>query len=226
MEDIGALNVVMMGATGAVGGHALQQLMQMDQVKKITTLGRHIVQAEDSEQLHQYKIDILNPSSYENYIGEHEVAICTLGVGQPSKVSQADFLRIDKQAVLDFASACKRSGVSHFELLSSVGASAKSSSFYLRSKGELINELKALDFDRLSIFQPSMILTPTNRYGKMHGIMLTIWPYLNPLLIGSLRKYRGILVEILGQSMAKNMAWAGEKIEYLHWDDFRHTIKK
>jgi hypothetical protein len=38
-------------------------------------------------------------------------------VGEPSKLSREQFTRIDKQTVLDFAAACKRAGVSHFELL-------------------------------------------------------------------------------------------------------------
>jgi len=78
----------------------------------------------------------------------------------------------------------------------------KSNSFYLRTKGELVEALKALNFDRLSIFQPSMILTPTNRYGIAQAITLKVWPFLKPLLMGSLRKYRGIPVNVLGQAMA------------------------
>jgi len=101
---------------------------------------------------------------------------------------------VDKLAVIDFAKACKAGGVKHFELLSSVGISADSSSFFLRSKGELVEELKALNFERLSIFQPSMILTPTNRYGFMQGLTLAVWPVIDKLLIGGLRKYRGIKV--------------------------------
>ena len=68
-------------------------------------------------------------------------AICTLGVGQPSKMSKEEFLKIDKQAVLDFAVSCKNNGIKHFQLLASVSINANSSSFYLRSKGELVEWL-------------------------------------------------------------------------------------
>ncbi|MFA9392818.1 MAG: hypothetical protein ACERKD_23625 [Prolixibacteraceae bacterium] len=101
-----------------------------------------------------------------------------------------------------------------------------SSSFDLRTKGELVEELKALNFERLSIFQPSMILTPTNRYGISQAITLKVWPLLKPFLIGGLRKYRGIKVDVLGQAMAQNSFIAATGFEVLQWDDFYSIINQ
>jgi len=163
---------------------------------------------------------VSDPSTYQSYLQGHTTAICTLGVGEPSKMSKEEFVKIDKLAVLDFARECKKAGVKHFELLASVDINSKSMSFYLRTKGELVEELKALHFERLSIFQPSMILTPNNRYGLSQAIVLRVWPLLKPLLGGRLRKYRGIPVSILGQAMAKNISIEAEGYEILQWDEF------
>jgi hypothetical protein len=133
-------------------------------------------------------------------------------------VGTEDFVRIDKVACLDFAARCKEVGVEHFALLGSVGANAHSRSFYLRTKGELEDGLRALDFKRLSLFRPSMILTPTNRYGLAQAITLAIWPRLNPILIGGLRKYRGIGVDRLGTAIARSVATPGHGVETLTWD--------
>ena len=127
--------------------------------------------------------------------------------------------------MLDFASACKKAGVRHFEILASIDANLNSLSFYLRTKGELVNELKALDFERLSTFQPSMILTPTNRYGLSQAIILRLWPLLKPLLLGGLRKYRGIPVEVLGKAIAVNILSNKVGVETLCWDDFLALTK-
>ena len=78
-------------------------------------------------------------------------------------MSKAEFVHIDKDVVIAFATICKQNSVRHFELLGAVGTDSKSRSFYLRIKGELEEALVALNFERLSLFQPSMILTPTNR---------------------------------------------------------------
>ena len=52
-------------------------------------------------------INIFSPSSYMKYLPGHTTAICTLGVGQPSKISKEDFIKIDKKAVIDFAKAVR-----------------------------------------------------------------------------------------------------------------------
>lgn len=219
-------NVVMMGATGAVGGEAVKQMLLMPEVTGLTLLGRRDVESFAKAKVAQHKISIFEPASYSGFLAGHEAAVCTLGVGEPSKVSNEDFLKIDKQAVIDFARECHSAGVKHFSLLSSVGVDAGSSSFFLRTKGELIDEVIALGFERFSVFQPSMILTPTNRYGVLQGITLAVFPLLKPLLFGSLRKYRGIPVSVLGGSMARNLLVEGRSVEYLVWDDFYERTKE
>lgn len=211
----------MMGATGAVGGATLRELLQSTIFDKITLLGRRDIKDLNYENIYQYRADIFQPSSYAAYIANHEVAICTLGVGEPSKISKEEFIKIDKNAVLDFAKLCKQSGVQHFQLLSSVGINHKSSNFFLRTKGELVHELKKLNFERLSIFQPSMIITPTNRYGFTQALVLTFWPIIDKLFWGGLKRFRGIKVEDLGKAIALNIFKKGEGNEYLTWLDFK-----
>lgn len=218
------ISVVMLGATGAVGTQVLKSLLNFPNVQNISILGRRPVENISTKHVQQHKIDVFNTRSYELYLTNSEVAICTFGVGQPSKVSKEDFIKIDKTAVIDFAKACKKAGVRHFELLASVGINAKSTSFYLRTKGELVNELKSLQFDRLSIFQPSMILTPTNRYGILQGLNLLIWPLISPILIGPLKKYRSIKVEALGTAIAKNILSNKSGEEKLTWQNFKALL--
>ena len=218
-------SVVMLGASGAVGLAILKTLLQLTNIQHITLLGRNPISTIKATVLQQHKIDVSEPGSYKNYVHGHTTAICTLGVGQPSKISKEEFIKIDKTAVFDFATVCKKAGVKHFELLASVGINPKSSSFYLRTKGELVEALKELHFDRLSIFQPSMILTPFNRYGIRQAITLKVWPLLKPMLIGGLRKYRGVPVNVLGQAMAKNILQEGKAYEVLQWNEFYDISK-
>ena len=221
-EERGApQSVVMIGATGAVGGHVVRTLSEMPSVHRLTLLGRRELADLSGEATAQHVVDVTDPGSYDAMLPGHAVAICTLGVGQPSKVSREEFVRIDKTVVLDFATACRRAGVRHFQLLGSVGANPRSRSFYLRTKGQLEGELAALGFERLSVFRPSMILTPTNRYGLTQALTLAVWPRLNPFLVGGLRKYRGVPVEMLGRAIALNVGIPGAGAEVLHWDEIR-----
>lgn len=213
--------VVMLGATGAVGGEVVRALLQGDRLERLLLLGRRQYVGASSAVMSQAGADIFDVDSYRHLLPGHDVAICTLGVGQPTATPRETFLAVDRDAVLEFAKACKAAGVRHFLLLGSVGASARSPSYYLRSKGELEDGLRGLGFERLSLFRPSMILTPTNRYGVLQGITLMVWPWLSPLLVGPLRKYRGIPVARLGRAIAATVFTSGAGIEVLEWDEIR-----
>jgi len=218
-------SIVMIGATGAVGGEAAKVLSEMPQIERLTLLGRRENENLKGSSITQHVIDLFDPSSYQELLTGHDIAICTLGVGQPSKMSKEDFVRIDRDVFLNFASSCKKEGIQHFELLSSVGVNSKSASFYLRTKGELENGLRELNFNRLSLFHPSMILTPENRYGLSQKLTLMTWPFVSKLFVGNLRKFRGIPVDILGASIAKNTTAEKSGVEILEWSDFNKLGK-
>ncbi len=216
----------MLGASGAVGTATLAVLLNSKNIHRLTLLGRKKLPNISADFVQEHLIDIHDPQTYSNLLNGHSIAVCTLGVGEPSKMSKEEFVKIDKTAVLNFAMACKKANINHFELLASVGINSKSSSLYLKTKGELVDELIKLDFDRLSIFKPSMILTPKNRYGISQAIILKLWPLLKPLLIAGLRKFRGVPVEILGEAIANNIFENKNGIENLEWDDFYSLSRK
>ncbi len=215
----------MLGATGAVGNHAALTLAASPEVRRLTLLGRRPAANVTGNAVAQQVVDVFEPASYAPFLAGHDAAICTFGVGQPSAVARAELRRIDHDAVLAFARACKDAGVRHFELLTSVGSNARSLSFYLRTKGQLEEALDALGFERLSLFRPSMILTPTNRYGLSQAIVLATWPLMTPFLPGPLRRWRGIKVEELGRAIALNLFTTGAGRAVLEWDDFRRLSR-
>lgn len=225
MQQQNKKSVVFLGATGAVGANTLKQLLSIGNMNRLLLLGRRNIDVKDESCIEQQIIEIHQPESYASHIQNVDVAICTLGVGEPSKISKEEFIRIDKTAVLNFAESCKNGGVKHFQLLSSVSIDANSRNFFLRTKGELVEELKKLNFERMSIFQPSMILTPTNRYGLSQAIVLAVWPKLNFILQGGARKYRGIKVEQLGKAIANNVWAKGSGLEFLEYDQFINLNK-
>lgn len=216
-----ANSIVMLGATGAVGNHTAQTLSRLSTVECLTLLGRRPSTNVEGNNVSQHQVDVFSTESYKALLQNHTTAICTLGVGQPSKMSKEEFVKIDKDVVIDFATECKKAGIRHFQLLSSVGVSPSSSSFFLRTKGELEDCLKALNFEQLSLFHPSMIITPTNRYGLSQAITLAVMPYIDPLLIGSMRKFRSIPVETLGVAIALNSVAAhhSSNIEIFTWKE-------
>jgi hypothetical protein len=86
-------------------------------------------------------------------------------------------------------------------LVSSVGANAKSSFFYPKIKGALEEVVKKLDFKKIDIFQPPMLIRQPDlmREGEKSGIKI-----LNRLnKIGILKSQKPLAVEALAEKMLK-----------------------
>ena len=91
---------------------------------------------------------------------EAQVAVCALGTTRAKAGSAAAFRAVDHDAVLAFARAAKAAGVTHFILVSSVGANPKASLLYPRTKGEVEAALAGMGFTRLDILQPGLLIGP------------------------------------------------------------------
>lgn len=224
------LRAVLLGATGAVGRNVLAEALRSPAFEAVTTLGRRRVDVAEGEappgKLAQHVVDLEAPASYRALVAGHTTAICTLGVGQPSKSTREEVWKIEVDYVMGFAAACKEENVRHFSLMTSVGSDAGSISYYLRLKGTLEERVKALGFERTSVFRPSMLLTPQNRYGASQAVFLAVWPKIDRLFAGPLRPYRGIRVEDLGRAMAMNAARdAPGGFEILEWDGFQRILR-
>ncbi|MEM7634414.1 MAG: hypothetical protein AAF299_07630, partial [Pseudomonadota bacterium] len=71
------LNIVMLGATGAVGTEVVSTLVTMPELASLTLLGRRKVEGISHDGLRQHKADIFDPASYMMHLRGHDTAICT-----------------------------------------------------------------------------------------------------------------------------------------------------
>jgi uncharacterized protein YbjT (DUF2867 family) len=103
--------------------------------------------------------------------------------------------------------------VKRITVVSSIGAKPTSSNYYLRIKGEMENEIMKLKFDNIAIVRPSMLLgeRKEKRAGESTGkIVMKVF---HPLLLGKMKKYRGIhgrdvakaMIAILQEDQKKNI---------------------
>ena len=147
---------------------------------------------------------------------EH-IYIC-LGTTIRKAGSQASFKKVDLDYCLGFAKKARESGVTKISLVTSVGANADSKNFYLKTKGKLENEIKAMGFDSVNIFQPGLLLgnrdeiRPLEFLGQYGSFLL------NTVLFGSLKKYRSIEASKVAHAMANSTKNNG--INYFSYEDF------
>jgi uncharacterized protein YbjT (DUF2867 family) len=94
------------------------------------------------------------------------VAACALGTTIAVAGSQAAFRAVDFDAVLAFARAAKAAGVVRFGVVSALGASPRSPTFYNRVKGEMEQALAGLGFSSLVIARPSLLAGDRGALGQ------------------------------------------------------------
>ncbi|EPM7411429.1 NAD(P)H-binding protein [Klebsiella variicola] len=185
--------VLLAGATGLVGGHILQLLLNDPGVSCIHALSRKPLRVSHPK-LQVHIVDFTSlpqlPHADEAY----------LALGTTIKVagSKEAFRAVDFDANLAVAQAAIRAGVSRIGLVSASGASVRSSMFYTRVKGELEDALRALPLTTLVIARPSLLLDYRSGLGQPvrlgEIISIPIARLLSPVLPGAYKPVRALAV--------------------------------
>jgi uncharacterized protein YbjT (DUF2867 family) len=188
------------GATGLIGAHLLRRLLTDPAYEKIIALTRRPLDDFSSPKLQTLNGDFEMPEAGLQGAAIDD-AFCALGTTIKKAGSQEAFRKVDHDYILAFARAAKAAGAKRFLLVSAMGASASSSVFYSRVKGETERGVRALGFETLHIFRPGLLLgeRAEKRSGEEIGAALT--SFLNPLMIGPLRDYRSIRGEAVAAAM-------------------------
>jgi uncharacterized protein YbjT (DUF2867 family) len=193
--------VLLAGATGLVGGHCLRQLIRRADRQVVAVvrrpLGLHLpfLQTMVSELA---RLQDMPPPALTTPGG---AALCALGTTLRKAGSPEAFRAVDRDGVLAFARWCQQLGARSFVLVSSVGASATSRSFYLRVKADAEREVAALGWTRLVILRPGLLLGRRDERRTGEALAQVAMPLLHPLLRGRLRRYRGIDAAVVARAM-------------------------
>jgi uncharacterized protein YbjT (DUF2867 family) len=130
-----------------------------------------------------------------------DVALCCLGTTLRKAGSQQRFRAVDIDCVLTFARAAKAANARRFVVMSSVGADPKARNFYLRTKGEMEEDLEAVGFESLDILQPSMLLAWRAEMRPLELAASALMPLAAPLLRGKYAPYRAISARTVASAM-------------------------
>ncbi|NIJ39443.1 uncharacterized protein YbjT (DUF2867 family) [Sphingopyxis panaciterrae] len=206
-------DLLIVGATGLVGRAVIERLG----VRKATVLARRAIEGIAAD----HHICVAPPERWGDIIAAEKPAaiISCLGTTIRQAGSQAAFRAVDHDLVLAVAGAAKQAGASHMIAVSSVGAAAESRNFYLRTKGEIEDALRALGFDRLDILRPGLLTgerAGPPRLGE--GIAMLAAPLANALMHGSLRRYRSIPAAAVAAAIVRLAGLGGTGI-HIHEND-------
>ncbi|MGZ5245408.1 MAG: oxidoreductase [Bacteroidia bacterium] len=214
---------MVLGASGLVGSYVLQHLLENNIYEKVIALVRKPLDI-SHKKLRQEVVDFEHLRKHANLFKVDDL-YCCVGTTIKKAGSKEAFRAVDYHIPIEAAKYASAQGVKQYLLVSSLGANAKSTFFYMRTKGELEEDLKKHPFRAIHIFHPSMLLGPRkeNRFGEKIGQIFM--KLVEPLLINGLRKYKAIHAETVAKAMIK-VALDGKEGIYTHVSDEIERIGK
>lgn len=208
------MKALIIGATGATGKDLVTLLLNDDTYAEVHCFVRKPMSISHPK-LHAHVINFDTPEAWADLL-HGDVAFSCLGTTLAMAGSKEAQWRVDYDYQYAFAQQCKANGVPTFVLVSAAGATAQSKLFYNRMKGQLEDAMKALEFTRLLIFQPSVLVRKgSDRKGEQFGLKMIV--LLNK--IGLFKRYRPMPTNILAQRMRCEVATATEGVHTFILDE-------
>jgi uncharacterized protein YbjT (DUF2867 family) len=187
------------GASGLTGGCTLDALLAAPDVSRVIAITRRPLGREHPRLANR----IVQFERLETQLkgAACDVALCCLGTTLRKAGSQQRFRAVDVDCVVAFARAARAAGAKRFVVVSSAGADPQSRNFYLRTKGDMEQQLEALGFESLDILQPGLLLAWRSEMRPLELAARALMPLVNPLLRGKYLPYRGIPARTVGAAM-------------------------
>jgi len=172
--------LVIVGATGMVGGYALRYALDHPAVGRVTAVGRKptgLTHPKLKEVVHQ---DFADCSALAGQLSDQDAAVFCLGA-YTGAVPDAELRRITVDYAIEFARVLRNSSpAAAFSFLSGSGAdqSGKSRMAFARYKGEAEKMLVAAGFPHVYLFRPAYIypVEPRREPTFSYRVMRTVYP--------------------------------------------------
>ena len=153
-----ANSVLLLGATGLVGGECLRLLQANKAFGRIVVLTRRPLDpALLGPKVEHHVVNFEHLTSAAQFFAVDQI-ICALGTTMKQAASRRAFRTVDLLHPLTAAHLGIEKKVSHFLVVTTLGADKRSVFFYNRIKGELEAALDKLPFRSLTIARPSVLI--------------------------------------------------------------------
>ena len=213
---------MVVGSTGLVGKSVVNHLIEKDIA--VLALVRND-EVSNNSLLNYCKIDFDDLQfPDETFSDIKDIFIC-LGTTIKKAGSKEAFQKVDITYCYEIAKQAQARGVKNISIVTSLGSDSNSPNFYLKSKGMIEDKITKIDFDSISIHRPGLLIGARNEMRLGEFIGQKIFPYfIDPFLMGSIRKYRSIKGNTLAKAMV-NLSGYREGANYYYFDDFNKYAK-
>jgi uncharacterized protein YbjT (DUF2867 family) len=189
------------GATGLIGSHLLSLLQQDNYYHTIRVLVRRPLENKDPKSEVKL-VDFTDEESFKLGIYGSDTVFVTVGTTQQKvRGDKEAYRKVDYDIPVKAARFCQETGCPQLLLISSVGANAKASNFYLQLKGEVEETIKTFNLPSVSIFRPSLLLGDRQEKRVGEKVAQAVMPFLALGMFGELSRYKPIHAADVAKAM-------------------------
>lgn len=196
-EKKSGLRAIVVGATGAVGRDLVDVLLADPRYVEVRTFTRRPLGIADAK-LKEAVVDFEKSGDWKSEV-QGDVIFSALGTSRKQAGSKAAQHHVDYDYQMMFARIAHENGVPRMVLVSSVGADAGSSFFYMQLKGEIERDMEQIGFEGLTILQPPSLI---RKHAKraLETISVKVIQAMNA--VGLLKKMAPMPTAIVAKAMA------------------------
>ena len=189
------------GSSGLIGNQLLELLVNNDKYGKIKLFVRSETSNSNSK-IEIIKTDFNNLENHKDSIIGDDCFFC-IGTTRKNTPNKNEYIKVEYNIPVEVAKITKENSIDSFIYVSSMGANPNALGLYLKNKGQAEEALKKINFPKLSIIRPSILLgnRRENRIGEKIGIF--VMKSFSPLFLGKMKKYKPIKVENVAKAMVK-----------------------
>jgi uncharacterized protein YbjT (DUF2867 family) len=198
-----AKTALILGATGVVGRHCLDELLLDATYAHVVAIGRRAC-----GQTHPKLTEIVTPLDAiadvkSTELGRINDVFCCLGTTQKTAGSADTFRHVEVDYPRAAARLAKANGASHFLIITAIGADARSPIFYNKVKGEVEAAVIAEGLAHTSIFRPSLLLSERAEFRWKEKLSEPFMRVLGVIMIGPARRLRPIHAQTVARAMVR-----------------------
>ncbi|WP_452232253.1 nucleoside-diphosphate sugar epimerase [Lacinutrix sp. MEBiC02595] len=190
---------IILGASGLTGGILLQKLMEDDSYESIKLFSRSKIEGLPNK-VTQFIGNLLKLEEFKPDFTADQV-FCCIGTTAKKTPDKNLYKQIDYGIPVTAAKLSKENKIPTFLVISAMGASAKSSVFYNKTKGEMERDVLQQNVKNTFVLRPSIIGGERNEARPLEKIGLAVFKVIQPLFIGKLKEYKIIDPEDIAQAM-------------------------
>ncbi len=207
---------IILGATGLTGSLLLRRLINDDTYKTIKLFSRRKTNVQ-SPKIQEFIGDLLKLEQFKSDFTGDEV-FCCIGTTKKKTQDKSSYVHIDVGIPESAAKLAKANKISTFLIISAMGANLNSSIFYNHVKGKAEDVVLSQNIENTFILRPSLIVGNRNENRPGESFMTLLMKILNPLMIGSLRKYKSINANDIAKAMQQIVKFKKGKLVFLSND--------